>query len=629
MAPAMTDDQFHALIGALREQRGGYTVVNQVSPYKETFFGENITEYLHYFERYMDNANVPPEKRAMTLETLTIKSLVGDVCRACEGYAWEEAKKNLKEIFMAEDNTAMNSPEARLRKLNQERLPNDYPQTIRWLTRHQFEFKKLEKEYELMTTQSENVLNAIHQDILDKVSLWYKKGWDDMRNTPYGQLTQMIRSIVSDEITKAKNHRHLEEDEKDGLQDQAREIPKPRAAAKAPAKTILKKDQKSVADTSMDELIASFKEMQVNSAKEAENKIEKMFEMLQVQMDKRLMNQMMSQPQYTTIQTHLVAVDPTDRTEEEFNMRVNANYADQGRQYLCWYCTKKGHFPEGCRDLEFDRKNGIADYDALSGMAWVGHHEKPVPSYLIYKAKADFGVRKLIYAWILRFPKSFLYGNAKRMTAYNNAKISWNVEGKVSNAIQEYLDKKPNLDPYKLPYAHPGGNTRLPADVTNGTHDDTQPQDIESTQTNFIMFDEHPGTTLNDQEPRPFEIQISNVSVNMNARKRVHVEDEEEVRAAEIPERRTMEKDSGSPSLSGQGKGPKGLDDPEARRDQIRTRMKADIYSKKIGLTISDAVVLDPQLGKEIAEGIEDMVDGVTEVSYQTVKDARTDQSTS
>ncbi|VZH89728.1 unnamed protein product, partial [Fusarium fujikuroi] len=117
--------------------RGGYTVVNQVSPYKETFFGENIIEYLHYFKHYIDNANIPPEKCAMTLKTLTIKSL--------------EAKKNLKEIFIAEDNTAINSPKARLKKLNQKRLPNDYPQTIRWLTCYQFKFKKLKKEYKLIT----------------------------------------------------------------------------------------------------------------------------------------------------------------------------------------------------------------------------------------------------------------------------------------------------------------------------------------------------------------------------------------------------------------------------------------------------------------------------------------------
>ncbi|VZH89726.1 unnamed protein product [Fusarium fujikuroi] len=60
-------------------------------------------------------------------------------------------------------------------------------------------------------------------------------------------------------------------------------------------------------------------------------------------------------------------------------------------------------------------------------------------------------------------------------------------------------DKKPNFDPYKLPYAHPGGNTCLPA--------------------------------------------------------------------AEIPERQTIEKDLRSSSLSRQGKGPKGLDNPKARQD--------------------------------------------------------------
>ncbi|SCV61239.1 uncharacterized protein FFFS_15808 [Fusarium fujikuroi] len=631
MAPAMTDSQFLAILGAIQNQRGGYTVVNSVAPYKEIFTGENVTEYLRYFERYMDNSNMLQEKRAMTLETLTVKSLVGDVRRACEGYSWEEAKKNLKEFFMAEDNSSMDSPEARLKKLNQERLPNDYPQTIRWLTRHRFEFKNIANKFELMTTQSENVLNAIHQDILDKVSLWYKTEWDEMRNMSYGRLTQMIKQVVNNEITKAKNHRHLEEDDKDESHDLPQEPPKPKAV-KAPAKTILKREPKSVAETSVDDLVAQLKDLQINVTKDMEGKMEKMFGIIQAQIDKKLTSQMMGQPQYaTTIQTHSLAVNSNDLTEEQFNMQVNANYADQGRQYSCWYCTRKGHFPEDCRDLTYDRANGIADYDAASGMAWVGNHESSVPSYLVYKAKGDFGVRRLIYAWILRFPKSYLYVNAKRMQGLNNAKVSWNIQGKISDTLQEYFDKKPNLDQhgYRPPYAHPGGNTRLPTDITSGSHDDTKPRTEESTQTNFIMFDEDPETTLDDQEPKLLEVQISNVNVNMNAKKRVHVEDEEEVQAAEVPERRTMQKDSGSPSLSGQGKGPKGSDDSEVRRDQIRTRMKADIYAKKIGLTISDAVVLDPQLGKEIAEGIEDMVDGVTVVSYQTVKEKEANRNSS
>ncbi|VTT73627.1 unnamed protein product [Fusarium fujikuroi] len=63
-----------------------YTVINQVSLYKETFFRENIIEYLYYFKRYIDNANILLEKCIITLKTLTIKSLIGNIYYACKGY---------------------------------------------------------------------------------------------------------------------------------------------------------------------------------------------------------------------------------------------------------------------------------------------------------------------------------------------------------------------------------------------------------------------------------------------------------------------------------------------------------------------------------------------------------------
>ncbi|KAL9566938.1 hypothetical protein ACKAV7_008707 [Fusarium commune] len=118
------------------------------------------------------------------------------------------------------------------------------------------------------------------------------------------------------------------------------------------------------------------------------------------------------------------------------------------------------------------------------------------------------------------------------MEKHNNGRINWNVQGKLGELIQEYLNKSPlHLKTYTPPCAHPGGNVRLPTEVTSGANNLTQPaKALETARTNLLMFDIGDGKELTDQVLLPpVDLQVSNVSVNVNTRKRVHVEDEEEI----------------------------------------------------------------------------------------------------
>ncbi|KAH7147251.1 hypothetical protein DER46DRAFT_665713 [Fusarium sp. MPI-SDFR-AT-0072] len=198
---------------AIRE-REPYTMVNQMTPYAAIFDGKDISEYLRLFERYMDNTNMPKGKRAMMLEMCTVPTLVED-----------------------------------------------------------FEFKKLDNNYKEQTTQSENVLNAIHQEVLDKVALWHKKTWDKMKAMPYEDLTRMIRLTADNEIAKAKNHRHLEE-----IED-APEVQKPKPA-KNPPKVILQKDSKLAGELSVDDLADMMQKLQINLINAIKDLIKGYIEML-------------------------------------------------------------------------------------------------------------------------------------------------------------------------------------------------------------------------------------------------------------------------------------------------------------------------------------------------------------
>ncbi|KAH7158303.1 hypothetical protein DER46DRAFT_576474 [Fusarium sp. MPI-SDFR-AT-0072] len=124
-----------------------------------------------------------------------------------------------------------------------------------------------------LVEDSENVLNAIHQEVLDKVALWHKKTWDEIKAMPYEDLTRIIRLTADNEIAKAKNHRHLEE-----IED-APEVQKPKPA-KNPPKVILKKDSKPAGELSVDDLADMMQKLQVNSVNAIKDSIKGYIEML-------------------------------------------------------------------------------------------------------------------------------------------------------------------------------------------------------------------------------------------------------------------------------------------------------------------------------------------------------------
>ncbi|KAL9566937.1 hypothetical protein ACKAV7_008706 [Fusarium commune] len=124
-----------------------------------------------------------------------------------------------------------------------------------------------------LVEDSENVLNAIHQEVLDKVALWHKKTWDKMKAMPYEDLTRMIRLTADNEIAKAKNHRHLEE-----IED-APEVQKPKPA-KNPPKVILQKDSKLAGELSVDDLADMMQKLQINLINAIKDLIKGYIEML-------------------------------------------------------------------------------------------------------------------------------------------------------------------------------------------------------------------------------------------------------------------------------------------------------------------------------------------------------------
>jgi hypothetical protein len=208
------------------------------------------------------------------------------------------------------------------------------------------------------------------------------------------------------------------------------------------------------------------------------------------------------------------------------------------------------------------------------------------------------------------------------MEKQNNAKISWEIEEELSDQIDKYCENVQQnvnlLKAYAPKYAHPEDFTRLPPEITSGARNHTGSPKPNNTRINHIKFDI--GEVSEDQsDSPPVTLHVSNISVNANTRKRVHVPDEEEERLANVPERKTMTQDSGSPIPETVWRGNNGSDDPEVHKPIIRQKIKDNIRTKKIGITIADIMTLDPVAGKEIAEGMADLADRISVTSYQKV----------
>jgi DNA primase large subunit len=85
---------------------------------------------------------------------------------------------------------------------------------------------------------------------------------------------------------------------------------------------------------------------------------------------------------FQQLKINSAAIDSPDHSETEQDISVNAQYEDKGRSYNCFNCTGAGHWPKECRDLEYDRKHNLAEFDPVGGIAWLGNSECLIHSSL-------------------------------------------------------------------------------------------------------------------------------------------------------------------------------------------------------------------------------------------------------
>ncbi|KAJ4169220.1 hypothetical protein NW754_001306 [Fusarium falciforme] len=572
------------------------------------FKGKDITEYLRNFNQQAELMNVSDEKKPSLFETYTDAEIKREVRQAMEGSNWDEAQEKLKESFANEDSDQTETVEEKLEALNEVRLKVDFHAIVKWLNEHQYLFKQVNDKWMDSHSQTRAIYRALPEEIIDGMCERHNKSVKELTMLNYNDLTDMIKRYCENKIEIRKTHRPRGEDDTRKVTWASTPLRSLSPAAKT-TKTprILKKEPDEAINSKIDDLTAQLTQLSINLAKGQETQLQ-LAQIIQRENDRQAAAGT-GQP----FRTNAVSFDQSPSHEYFY---TNAAYGSGRGGYqsnlACWYCAGRNHFPDTCADLSYDKRNGIASYDASGGAALLGRGDAMLPPNLVYQFK-KFGVRKLVHNWLMRFPESDLYPLARRLEQHNKAGLRFTPTQPENNIIDDFIRKNPEaLDLYRPKYKSPEGFDRLPKEVTRGDRDILDSQNPPpGTSTNVILVNEDP--TPIDQVEAPQMLTTTTVAVNANARKRVHVEDLSEEQEAAQPIRRSS---SVEKTVATDKEKTQRFQTLEEKQASILQELRDEYRTKKISIPTDKLFTLLPQLGREVGEDCQDIANSVEQITY-------------
>jgi hypothetical protein len=572
------------------------------------FKGKDVTEYLRNFNQQAELMNVDQKKKPGLFESYTDPEYKREVRQAMEGFNWDEAQEKLKEAFANEDSDQTETIEEKLEILNETRLKTDFHAIIKWLNEHQYLFKQTDKGWADSPAQSRAIYKALPEEIIDGICERHNKSVRDLTKMGYSDLSRMIKRYCENKIEIRKTHRPRSED---GTRKVTWAPTPPKSSSPTPKATkaprILKKEPEEAMNAKIDDLAAQLTQLSINLAEGQKAQLQ-LAQIIQRENDRHA-----ASVNSQHFHTNAVSID---HSREHENFYTNAAYGSrQGssrNNMACWYCAGRNHFPDTCADLAYDRNEGIASYDSSGGAALLGRGDTMLPPTLVYLFR-QFGVRKLVYNWLKRFPESELSPLAKRLEKHNKAGLRLEPTQPENNIIDDFFRKHPGaIELYRPKYRSPDGFDRLPTGVTRGDRDILDSQNPpQGTSTNVILVNEEPASF--DQMDTPQVLTTTTVAVNANARKRVHVEDIAEAQEAAQPIRKATPTEK--PMVADKEKNLR-FQTLEEKQASILQELRDEYRTKKISIPADKLFTLLPQLGREVGEDCQDIANSVEQITY-------------
>ncbi|KAH6984180.1 hypothetical protein BKA56DRAFT_654691 [Ilyonectria sp. MPI-CAGE-AT-0026] len=558
-------------------------------PFNNKFDSQNVTRFLRRYNHHIDAQHVKEDDRNNYINSYITGIVALQVRRCVELLPWEQAQANLLDEFKYWDEYQGQLFDDQLFLKNTERLNEDYTVIMDWLNNYAFLCRK-------SVTQSKAIFNAMPIGIQQSLCESLDKSPEDIGSMEYLALYEKIKSFIDRRISiRARSILHQPLLPKPELTETQRNTQQNRAPPAIPPPTILKKGQdKTAGIDQMTQLIQGIEQLKINISQGNERTIQ-----IQKQIDHYLMrNADASIRRGSNI--HSVSFD---HSVDDENVRVNAFIGSRS----CFYYGKNGHNTKSCFDLEFDQKNGYADYDTSGGCAWVGKtRERLVPPFLVSQFRRESCVRRLVIFWVEIFPSSMEYPYAKKIKERQTPEAYTARESK-RHLINEFVERNPD-HPYKLPpmVGFDAPREALPYD--DGT---SQEQSV----INIIRID------ICD-DPFDQEIAINQLEVAANERKRQHVEDNINMEDAGTTTRENTvpappPANEEQPTQT-QGRSPVTFRIEDARNytNNAVAKIVEGIQKAKIGCTIKDLCALNPLVAYQVAISFNDLAEGIRSVEW-------------
>lgn len=572
------------------------------------FKGKDVTEYLRNFNQQAELTNVSEDKKVALFESYTDPEIKREARQAMDGLGWEAAQESLKEAFANEDSDQSETVEEKLEVLNETRLKADFHAIVKWLNEHQYLFRQIDESWKTSKTQSRAVYKALPEEVIEGICERHDKNVRELTTMEYQALTQMIKRYCENKIEIRKTHRPRSEEDIHRVTWAPTPPRSPSSSVKA-TKTpkILKKESDEAAASKIDQLTAQLGQLAINVAKGQESQLHL------TQILEREYNRQAASGTPQVFRTNAVSLDQMPNSQDFYTTAAYGSRQGSSRANMaCWYCAGRNHFPDTCADLAYDKKEGIASYDSSGGAALLGRGDTMLPPKLVYLFK-QFGVRKLVYNWLKRFPESELSHLADRLEKYNRAGLRFEPTQPEDNIIDDFLRKNPGVvELYRPKYKAPDGFNRLPTSVTRGDRDILDSQNPpQGPSTNVILVNEEPASF--DQMDTPQVLTTTTVAVNANARKRVHVEDIAETQEAAQPIRKATPTEK--PVVTEKEKNLR-FQTLEEKQASILQELRDEYRTKKISIPADKLFTLLPQLGREVGEDCQDIANSVEQITY-------------
>ena len=287
----------------------------------------------------------------------------------------------------------------------------------------------------------------------------------------------------------------------------------------------------------------------------------------------------------------VTATSGTSYLEDEAPREAQTNAIGFTRR--CYYCGSQGHFPDNCRDCRLDTNHGLVKYNSDIGLVKIGPEERILPPQPVgrFIAKGS-SIRRFVFLWILHFDRSLeIQILDKVLKKSGQQRSDWVANDIEENILQEFFNRESSME-YWLPDAK-----------------ETSPSPV---ATNSIQIDNTPLDQMDAAEVNTIE------AVNAVKRRRVD-EPEDADDSARHTSRENRQENIPPPSekQAAKTKEPVEKVTMEEQKERVRRKIVSDVMARKVGIAMSDLLLLDSPIGNAIAGECRDLVDGVENTLWE------------